>query len=120
MSQRKVNSRYHFLYHISLIGNKAGKFGCRVLQESGGLTGLDYIALLHHENSVTAEDGVDPVSDGDDCSVPETLLDHLLYLPVSLRINISRGLLGWIFRIHNNQLKFCDGPKNGSRELRNS
>ena len=102
MSQRKkVNSQYHFLYHISLIGNKAGKFGCRVLQECGGLACLYNIPLFHHENSVTAEDGVDPVSDDDDCSVPETLLDHLLHLSVSLRINVSRGLKGGIleFRI---------------------
>ena len=56
------------------------------------MAGLDNIALLHHEYSVTAEDGVDPVSDGDDCSVPEAVLDDLLHLPVSFRINVSRGL----------------------------
>ena len=56
------------------------------------MAGLYNIALLHHENSVAAEHRVHPVSDGDDGSVPETLLDHLLHLPVSLRVNVSRGL----------------------------
>ena len=74
------------------MGNKSRKFGSLVTEENGGWAGLHNIAVLHHDNSVAAEDSVDPVSDGDDSPVPETLLDHCLHLSVSLRINISRGL----------------------------
>ena len=48
---------------------------------------------LHHEDAVAAEHGVHPVRDGDHGPVPQTLLDHLLQLPVSLRVHVGRGLV---------------------------
>ena len=46
------------------------------------------VAVLHHEDAVTAEDSVHPVGDGEDSSVCETMLDHLLYNKTMLVVSL--------------------------------
>ena len=48
------------------------------------MAGLDDVPGLHDEDAVTAEDSVHSVGDGEDCPVPQTMLDHLLENEISL------------------------------------
>lgn len=48
------------------------------------MPGLHDVAGLHHEDAVTAEDGVHSVGDGQYGPVPQTMLDYLLENQISL------------------------------------
>ena len=92
--------------------NKFAESGAVVLQQEVGVPNLHDVAVLHHEDAVTAEDSVHPVGDGEDSSVCETMLDHLLYnktmlvvslcsskikldlqMQISVRVHIGGGLV---------------------------
>ena len=64
--------------------NKLAESGAAVLQQQVGVPGLHDVSRLHHEDAVTAKDGVHPVGDGQNCPVPQTMLDHLLENEISL------------------------------------
>ena len=61
------------------------------------MPGLHDVAVLHHEDAVTAEDGVHPVGDGQDCPVPQTMLDHLL----ENEIRLTKFLIQLIRKVAN-------------------
>ena len=52
-----------------------------------------YLAALHDNNLVIVDDGVDPMSDCEDCRGREGLSDRRLDQEVSLEINRGRGLV---------------------------
>ena len=80
------------IHHILAVANKSGKLRSQVLQEIIRMARLDNFPVVHDEDPVTAEDGVDAVCDGDDGPVRQTLLHHLLHVAVCLQVHIGRGL----------------------------
>ena len=89
MSQRYLLISIH---HILAVAYKSGKLRSQVLQEIIWMARLDNFPVVHDEDPVTAEDGVDAVCDGDDGPVRQTLLHHLLHVAVCLQVHIGRGL----------------------------
>lgn len=49
--------------------------------------------MRKHQNFVTLDDGVDTMSDGDDCTAYKLLLDHLLNFLFGHDINVCSGFV---------------------------
>ncbi len=59
---------------------------------------FERLPARHHDDPVRAEDGVDPVSDGDDGAVVEGRPQDVLNQSVGLKVDVGRGF------VHTNNL----------------